>query len=152
MPMSYIALNRITEEQAAQDRSYRRTLERNGRPLLSHGRIMSDDELTIGLPEIQHQERLLPIEFRKRETFAYAIEAYSRICELAKKPAERRALFAELASHPLPPTDFVETEEYLDILKEAISQRNGWKAILKRCMQQVTCSQRRPRKSKSDCD
>ena len=45
MPLSYIALNRITEEQAAQDKSYRRILEQNGRPLLSHGHIMSDDEL-----------------------------------------------------------------------------------------------------------
>ncbi len=106
----------------------------------------------LGLPEIQHQEWLLPIDFMMRETFAYAIEAYSRIRELAKNPAERRVLFAELSSHPLPPTDFVEAEEYLDILKEAVGQRNGWKAILKRCTQQVTCSQRRPRKSKFDCD
>jgi hypothetical protein len=87
------------------------------------------ERIMIGLPEIQHQEWLLPIEFSKRETFAYAIKVYSRIRELAKKPAERRKLFAELASHPLPPTDFVETEEYLDILKEAISQRMvGWQS------------------------
>ncbi len=38
-------MNRMMEERAARDKSYRRTLERNRRPLLSHGRIMSDDEL-----------------------------------------------------------------------------------------------------------
>jgi len=52
MPMSYIALNRITEERAARDKSYRRKLERNGRPLLSHGRIMSDGELLAKLRQL----------------------------------------------------------------------------------------------------
>ena len=92
--------------------------------------------VSIGLPEIKHQEWLLPIAFRKRETFAYAIEAYSRIRELAKNQTERRSLFAQLESQPPPPDDRVDPEEYLDILAEAIRQRNGWKGILKRCAQQ----------------
>ena len=49
MYMSHIALNRSVEERAALDKSYRRALERNRRPLLSHGRSMSDDELLAKL-------------------------------------------------------------------------------------------------------
>jgi hypothetical protein len=37
-----------------------------------------------GLPFTRRREWLLPIEFRMRETFAYACEAYSRIVEVAK--------------------------------------------------------------------
>ncbi|NQU21303.1 MAG: SEC-C domain-containing protein [Candidatus Nealsonbacteria bacterium] len=50
--MSYIALNRIVEERATQDESYRRTLEQNRHPLLSHGRGMSDDELLAKLRQL----------------------------------------------------------------------------------------------------
>ena len=49
MCMSHMALNRSVEERAAQDEPYRRALERNRRPLLSHGRSMSDDELLAKL-------------------------------------------------------------------------------------------------------
>ena len=52
MHMSYIALNRIAEERATQDESYRRTLEQNHHPLLSHGRGMSDDELLARLRQL----------------------------------------------------------------------------------------------------
>ncbi len=51
MHMSWMALNRTVEEKAARDPSYRRNLERNRRPLLSHGRNMSDDELLAKLRE-----------------------------------------------------------------------------------------------------
>ncbi len=47
--MSHMALNRSVEERAARDESYRRALEQNRRPLLSHGRGMSDDELLAKL-------------------------------------------------------------------------------------------------------
>ena len=49
MCMSHIALNRSVEERAARDEPYRRALERNRRPLLSHGRNMSDEELLAKL-------------------------------------------------------------------------------------------------------
>ena len=52
MYMSHMAMNRIVEERAAQDESYRRDLERNRRPLLSHGRSMSDDELLAKLRQL----------------------------------------------------------------------------------------------------
>jgi hypothetical protein len=38
--------------------------------------------LQIGLPETRTREWLLPIDFRKRETFGYACEAYARIVEV----------------------------------------------------------------------
>jgi tetratricopeptide (TPR) repeat protein len=52
MHMSYIALNRIVENRAEEDESYRRILERNRHPLLSHGRGMSDDELLAKLRKL----------------------------------------------------------------------------------------------------
>ena len=56
----------------------------------------------IGLPETRRREWLLEVEFRKRETFAYACEAYSRILELAKGTNERLALVRELAGERCP--------------------------------------------------
>ena len=88
-----------------------------------------------GLPETRRRQWLLPIEFGKRETFAYACEAYSRLRELAPRPADRRHALEELKQGPLPPRDQVDTKEYLEILAEAVGRRNGWKAILERCSQ-----------------
>jgi hypothetical protein len=88
---------------------------------------------TAGLPETRAREWLLDIEFRKRETFAYACEAYSRIIELARTPAARTALVEELARGPLPADERVDPEEYLDIVREAAGARNGWKRIGLRC-------------------
>ena len=47
---------------------------------------------TAGLRETRHQQWLLPIDFEKRETFAFGCERYSRILELGKRPADRRRL------------------------------------------------------------
>ena len=69
----------------------------------------------------------------KRETFAYACEVYSRILELGKSPAERRALLSELERERVPGTQRVDPDEYVDILREAVAARNGWKRILARC-------------------
>ena len=88
---------------------------------------------TIGLRETRGREWLLQIEFAKRETFAYACEAYSRILVLGAKPAERRRLLAALEQQPLPERAGVHADEYVDILHEAVTARNGWKRILERC-------------------
>jgi hypothetical protein len=88
---------------------------------------------TVGLQETRRREWLLPIDYRKRETFAYSCEAFSRILERGKWPGDRQALLERLRKGPPPPDDRVEPEEYLDILAEAVSRRNGWKAILERC-------------------
>ena len=88
---------------------------------------------TVGLPQTRTREWLLDINFGKRETFAYASEAYSRIRELGRTPKERRRLLGELEKDFLPPDDRVDPAEYFDILREAVSARNGWKRILSRC-------------------
>ena len=87
----------------------------------------------VGMPHTRYQEWLLPIDFSKREEFAYACEAYGRILERAKSPADRRRLHAEYIEEWVPSTDRVDQDELVDILAEAVSARNGWKRILKRC-------------------
>jgi hypothetical protein len=57
---------------------------------------------TIGLSASPRQEWLLDIEYRKRETFAYACERYSRILELGGSSAARRTWtppFVKLSIH-----------------------------------------------------
>lgn len=87
----------------------------------------------LGLPHSRHREWLLEIDYGKRETFAYACEAYSRLLELGRDARHRQDLLAELAAAPLPSDERVVGTEYLDILAEAIKARNGWKRILARC-------------------
>lgn len=88
---------------------------------------------TLKLPHSRHREWLLEIDYGKRETFAYACEAYSRLIELGRDTKHRQDLLAELAAAPLPSDDRVVGAEYLDILAEAVTARNGWKRILARC-------------------
>jgi hypothetical protein len=85
-----------------------------------------------GLPYTRNREWLLAIDFRKRETFAYCCEAYSRLLELEPRTQTRQLHLTEVAKHP-PSDERVDAEEYIDILGEAVSARNGWKRILKRC-------------------
>lgn len=91
---------------------------------------------TIGLPETRRREWLLNIDYAKRETFAYACESYSRILELGETRAIRSQLLSELTDGPMPSDDRVQATEYIDILKEAVAARNGWKRILNRCASQ----------------
>jgi len=86
-----------------------------------------------GLPHTRTREWLLQIDFVKRETFAYACEAYSRIREQAKNPAERKQLHTDYADRWVPSPDGVDQDELVDILAEAVAARNGWKRILARC-------------------
>lgn len=88
---------------------------------------------TIGLPRIRGREWLLEIEFRKRELFSYACEAYSRILALGCTPASRKALLAEIEADWTPPDDRVDLGEYLATLHEAVDAHNGWKRILEKC-------------------
>ena len=74
------------------------------------------------------REWLLDIDYRKRETFAYACEAYSRVLALGNSLAARRVLLSEIEEGPVQPDDRVDPVEYIDILREAIAVRNGWKA------------------------
>ena len=56
---------------------------------------------TPGLHSTRRREWLLEIDFRERETFAYACEAFSRIHARARTPAERRRLAAEYAAEQM---------------------------------------------------
>lgn len=95
---------------------------------------------TIGLPHTRRREWLLDIEFRQRETFAYACEAYSRLVELAGRPAAaRRELLDELLEHHVPSDARLDRGRYVEVLREAVEARNGWKQIL------LGCSPRRVR-------
>ena len=89
---------------------------------------------TIGLPAAtRRREWLLEIDYTKREMFAYSCEAYSRILEFGETRSTRSRLLSELAEGPMPPDERVEGAEYIDILREAVAARNGWKRILERC-------------------
>jgi len=89
---------------------------------------------TIGLRETRRREWLLDIEYRKRETFAYACEAYARIVERAPRLAYRAALGVAFARERTTPTDDrVDRDELVDIVRDAAAVRNGWKRILARC-------------------
>jgi hypothetical protein len=87
----------------------------------------------IGLPERRRRERLVDLEFRKRETFAYACEAYRMIVEHGPRVRDRAALVAELVERGVSCDETVDPDELADILREASSARNGWKRILARC-------------------
>jgi len=88
---------------------------------------------TIGLSHSRSKEWLLDIAYAKRETFAYACEAYSRILEQTSGKMERRGLLTRYAHGLEPCDDSVNGAELLDILAEAVEARNGWKRILARC-------------------
>jgi hypothetical protein len=97
----------------------------------------------IGLPERRTRERLVDLEFRKRETFAYACEAYRMLVEHGRRPRDRGALLDELVEQGVPGDETVDRAELVDILREAAKARNGWKQILARCAEQ------RPRRRRS---
>jgi hypothetical protein len=87
----------------------------------------------IGLPYTRNKKWPLDIDFSKRENFAYLCEAYHCIKEQAKNKNERMKLFEKYSKGVLPSKEFVNQDEFLDNLKEAIQSRNGWKSILKSC-------------------
>ena len=88
---------------------------------------------TIDLRETRSKEWLLDIEFRKRETFAYSCEAYSRIVERATSPTERRREAKEYAGVVRIADERVDPAEVAEIVQAAAAARNGWKVILERC-------------------
>jgi len=88
---------------------------------------------TIGLRETRTKEWLLDIEYRKRETFAYSCEAYARVLQRGKNPAERRALAEEYGRAVRISEERADATEVASIVGEAATARNGWKIILARC-------------------
>jgi hypothetical protein len=88
---------------------------------------------TVGLSATRRREWLLDIDYRKRETFAYACEAYARIVGRARDLASRAALAREYGRDGLISEVRVDPAEVADILREAGPRRNGWKVIVARC-------------------
>jgi hypothetical protein len=76
---------------------------------------------------------LLDIDYRRRETFAYACEAYARIVGRARGLAGRAALAREYGCDGCISEARVDPARVADILYEAALRRNGWKVILARC-------------------
>jgi hypothetical protein len=88
---------------------------------------------TIGLRETRAKAWLLDIDYWKRETFAYACEAYAGVFRLGKRPAERLALAEEYAVGVSISEESVDAGEVVSIVRAAAAARNGWKIILARC-------------------
>jgi hypothetical protein len=88
---------------------------------------------TLGLSETPSKVWLLDIEYRKRETFAYSCEAYSRILELGKRAADRQALADEFGRTVSIADERAEDNEVARIVRSASAARNGWKVILAEC-------------------
>ncbi len=88
---------------------------------------------TIGLRETRAKKWLLDIEYRKRETFAYACEAYAGVLERGKHPAERLALAEEYVRSVRISEERVDAGEVANIVRAAVAAPNGWKVILARC-------------------
>jgi hypothetical protein len=86
-----------------------------------------------GLPHSRRKERLLEIEYRKRETFAYACEVYAPVLEQARSPRERLMLIGEYAQRRMRNDERVNPDELVGILRETAAARSGWKWILVRC-------------------
>ncbi len=95
--------------------------------------VLHDAKLeTIGLPMTRSRERLVELEFRERETFAYSCEAFATI-SAGRSPAERAdlaAAFRERRPYPKGAVDVAKVEE---IVSDAAAMRNGWKHVLERC-------------------
>ena len=100
------------------------------------------------LVETRRREWLLDIAFRKRETFAYACEAYARILERAKTLSARAVLAGELDDDFGTGDERVGRGEVAEVVRQAAARRNGWKVILATCTS--TPTRRRGAASPSD--
>ncbi|MFO0743419.1 MAG: hypothetical protein U0270_46555 [Labilithrix sp.] len=95
--------------------------------------VLHDARLeTVGLRATRSRERLVELEFRERETFAYACEAYATIAA-GRSAAERQDLATQLRVRRPYPTWAVDVAKVETIVSEAAPMRNGWKHVLERC-------------------
>jgi hypothetical protein len=99
----------------------------------------------VGLPQTRTREFLLDVDFHKRETFAYACEAYSRILEHCETGSRRASMLAKYAAGGFPAEEQgVDRQEYLAILEMAIQARNGWRVIMGGCARPKARFESRP--------
>ena len=95
--------------------------------------VLHDARLeTVGLRATRSRERLVELEFRERESFAYACEAYATIAA-GRSAAERQDLATQLRVRRPYPTWAVDVAKVETIVSEAAPMRNGWKHVLERC-------------------
>jgi hypothetical protein len=81
----------------------------------------------FGLHVHRHQERFVDVEFRHRELFAFACEAYSRV--VLRGERKSRLAFAEKmqeSAFSFPPDQLAEVAA---LVLEAARARNGWRVI-----------------------
>lgn len=95
---------------------------------------------SVGLHQTRRREWLLDIDFAKRETFAYACEAYSWIVDHARGKVDRLRLAEEYERTYIVPDKRVDRSETGAMVLAAAEARNGWKVILEHCT-----PKRRPR-------
>ena len=81
----------------------------------------------FGLHVRQHQGRFVDIEFRHRELFAYACEAYARVVLHGERKA--RIAFAEKMQEDAFSFPCGQIEEVAALVLEAARARNGWRVI-----------------------
>jgi len=88
---------------------------------------------SVGLHQTRRREWLLDIDFARRETFAYACEAYSWIAEHARGKASRLRLAEEYERTYIVPDKRVDPGEPGAIVRAAAEERNGWRVIKAHC-------------------
>ena len=95
--------------------------------------VLHDAKLkTIGLRMTRSRERLVEVELRERETFAYSCEAFATIAT-ERSPSKRAGLVERFRERrPFPPSA-VDVEKVEAIVEGAAARRNGWKHVLERC-------------------
>jgi len=81
----------------------------------------------FGLHVRRHQERFVDIEFRHRELFAFACEAYSRV--ILQGPRRSRIAFAEKMQEGAFSFPRGQTEQVASLVRNAARARNGWRVI-----------------------
>lgn len=81
----------------------------------------------FGLDVRRHQERFVDIEFRHRELFAFACEAYSRV--VLHRPRQSRVAFAEKMREGAFSFPKGSMEEVGGLVLDAARARNGWRVI-----------------------
>lgn len=87
----------------------------------------------LGLARRRARERLVDVDFRKRETLAYGCEFYSRIAAGSADRRERIARFAQWSEDPGAPDHRVDPAELRRTLEVAVTARNGWERIRLAC-------------------
>jgi hypothetical protein len=93
------------------------------------------ESIPLPLAPLSEQARIVEAlnSYQKRETFAYACEAYARILERAPRLRDRSALAKDFATKVRVSAEGVDAGELNVILAAACAARNGWKVILSRC-------------------